>query len=547
MEEILSIIIPVILLAISIWYFNYRKPKSDTNKPTNVTDSQKPKEEGKPEDKPEEKPKESEKEEDKPKEEEKEKEEKEYPPYSQDGFIKAVYDFSDAMDRPIALGGEVYNYLYDLFHEARTQYLGKVSVNGIPTIYKKENFPTIYDYYGEKGDEWSAFKTLIGWLFALALAELRPQSRDALFKLGYEYGGYNKYSDIYGYKFEYDPNVARMAASALYAAMRGTLSYNWSELRKDLAGLINDESLEDIKESDSLLFGEYDFYVDLREFMPTAPGPYAPNYKRRPDETYPNEEKTDDKNLQMDRDIHEFIVENCNLGNNVFNNRVVQAIADKEGDLNHLFGEDRQYKDYKFHAVFGPSTIGITISPDGNIAKLCKLCQYISSYQRDVLQSADVTPKQYGRLRPGCSWEKEATPHSDTDDRWNALCNFEIEDNDGCPTGYYNRDNEWVYPDEIKSEKEFVKYFQKRLYANSYPSGHSAGIYGVALTLIKLMPYKADLILRAANAFAVSRTIARYHWTSDTINGRILGAIANALCGSVEEYNELMDICRKEL
>ena len=109
------------------------------------------------------------------------------------------------------------------------------------------------------------------------------------------------------------------------------------------------------------------------------------------------------------------------------------------------------------------------------------------------------------------------------------MCDFEIEDNDGCPTGYYDKSGEWVYPDKVKSEKDFVKYYQKKLYANSYPSGHSSSIEGVAMLLIELMPDRADLILRAANDFALSRTIARYHWTSDTINGRVLGSIAGAL------------------
>ena len=55
----------------------------------------------------------------------------------------------------------------------------------------------------------------------MALSEIKPICRLSLFKTGYELGGYNKYSNIYGYKFKYDPNVLRISASAMYAALKG--------------------------------------------------------------------------------------------------------------------------------------------------------------------------------------------------------------------------------------------------------------------------------------------------------------------------------------
>lgn len=536
MDTVLLVLIPVAVIVFGIWYFCFRK-KEKSDSPEQVVTTQEPQ-----------KPKEEEKPKGEPKEEPKEKEKpsnQEISPYSQDAFEQAVRDFSNVIVTSISVGGDIWNYLYDLFNEARTQYCGKTSVMGLPALYKIENFPYVMNYYNDKGDEASAFRTFIGWLFALALAELKPQNRTELFKYGYEYGGYSSASNIFGYKFEYDPNVARMVASALYAAMKGILTYNWDEMRKYLGGIVYDESLKDIKESDSMQFGIYDFYIDFMEFMPTAPGPYAPGYKKRTTVTYPMEEKTDDGNLYIDKLIHERIVSNYNLDNKEFHKRTVQAIADKEADLNHLFGEDGVYDKEYFHAVFGKETIGETISPDSTVALLCNYCLYISSYSRDVLQ--DKKTKQYGRLRPGCSWEKEAAPHSTTDDRWNALVDFDIEDNDGCPTGYYDKNGKWVYPDEIDSPEEYKEYYQSHLYANSYPSGHSAGIQGVAMTLMRLLPHSADLILKAANQFAINRTVARYHWTSDTINGRIVGAATNAVCGAVEEYQELIEKCKEEL
>lgn len=446
-------------------------------------------------------------------------------------------------------GSTIYNYLVDIYQEAYEQFYKGKSLNKIPSLYKEELFPNVINFYGDAGTEEQGFKTFVGWLFALTLIELKPTKRVQILKTGYEYGGYDRYSNIYGYKFKADPNVARIVAADLYAALKGVKNPDTDTMREEVGGTVFTDSLEDIKENDSFqnLFDEDDFYIDLREFMPTAPGPYAPGYKTRPDVSYPNEPKDEYNNNLVDRNIHEFIVEHYNLDNPEYEQATVQAIADKESDSNHLFGPDREAAGYHFHAVYGNETIGREISPDGAVANLTYYVKYISSYTRDILLTTETKPKQYGRLRPGCSWEKEATPNSSDDPRRNALCHFPIEDNDGCPTGYYNKEGEWIYPNEIKSEKEFVKYFQKRLYANSYPSGHSSAIQGLSMVLVELMPEIADKIMKATNQFAINRTIARYHWTSDTINGRVLGSAGNALCHAVTEFKDRFNDAKEEL
>ena len=77
--------------------------------------------------------------------------------------------------------------------------------------------------------------------------------------------------------------------------------------------------------------------------------------------------------------------------------------------------------------------------------------------------------------------------------------------------------------------------------ANSYPSGHSSGMWCGALTLIELMPNKADLIMKSANQYAVNRTIARWHWTSDTINGRVLGSAGNSIAHAASDYDDRLN------
>ena len=67
------------------------------------------------------------------------------------------------------------------------------------------------------------------------------------------------------------------------------------------------------------------------------------------------------------------------------------------------------------------------------------------------------------------------------------------------------------------------------------------------MMLTEAMPDRADLIMRAANQFAVNRTITRYHWTSDTIYGRVIGSVANAMCHATADYDILLKAVKKEL
>ena len=99
----------------------------------------------------------------------------------------------------------------------------------------------------------------------------------------------------------------------------------------------------------------------------------------------------------------------------------------------------------------------------------------------------------------------------------------------------------------IHNPEEFEEYQKTHLYANSYPSGHSSGMFCAAMLLMELLPNKADLILKEANQFAVNRNICRYHWTSDTINGRVLGSATNAICHAASDYYDMLNKIKKEL
>lgn len=464
-----------------------------------------------------------------------------------DEFTTILDAFRSEAD--VKVGSETYNYLKKIYCEAKAQYYGETSANGIPALYKEANFPNIYNFYGDNGDETSSFKCFAGWLFSLVLSELKPNRRVYIFKIGYEMGGYDRYSNIYGYKFKCDPNVARLVASSLYVSMRGLKKPNVDSMRKEIGGSKYNNTLYDLRKTDKESVGDDDFYTDFRQFMPTAPGPYAPGYSSRPDVTYPNEKKDEKSNLLVDREIHEMVVKDYNLDEAKFYEKVVQAIADEEACTYHLFGDNVTVDNYKFHPVFGVDTIGRRFNGYGKMADFAFDSLKASSSSRTILQSKDVFPKQYGRLRPGCSWSQEGVKNSATDDRRNALCDIDIEDNDGCKDssqfGYYTSKNQWVYTQA--EEDAFCEAQKNSLYANSYPSGHSSGIQGAGMVLMELMPELSDKILRALNQFAVNRTIARYHWNSDTVNGRVLGGATNAVAHAASDYDARLEEARKEL
>ena len=141
-----------------------------------------------------------------------------------------------------------------------------------------------------------------------------------------------------------------------------------------------------------------------------------------------------------------------------------------------------------------------------------------------------------------------------TDDRVNVLTSFVIEDNDGhkasydvgdIEVSYYDENGNWTNAD-VQSAEQYENMTKDLLFANSYPSGHASGIWSAAMAMIELYPQKADLIMRAANDFAVSRTVSRFHWNSDVIQGKVVGSIMNPVCHAASDYNILLETARKE-
>ena len=467
-----------------------------------------------------------------------------------DALLNSVLDKSFSGIVNVQKNSKTYLHLLELAEEAVSQAAGKTK-HGLPLLYQEKNFPTEYNYYtGSQTNIAATYKTIIGWLAAMQLSELCPAKRNALYKAGYEAGGYNMKSNIYGYHFMTDPNVARLVASAVYAAMHSSATdtetmrseVGGSKYTRTLAALFDDEPRVNVTDDA--------FYVDLRRFMASAPGPYAPGYTDRSalNPTF-SDDKASNGCLNTDMAIFYTVFEQRNLPDE----RTLQAVADKDGDTHHLFGSDKHDIGgmYDFTAVFGAKTIGEFIEPDGKIASFIELVQNAGSSARGILQHANpsVGATEYGRLRPGCSEQQECVRRSFSDDRLNVLASFLIEDNDGnketyeedgIEVFYYDENGEWTN-DVVQTEEEYEDMVKDLLYANSYPSGHASGIWSAAMTLIEIYPKKADLIMRAANDFALSRVISRYHWNSDVIQGKVIGSIMNPVCHAASDYFTLLE------
>jgi hypothetical protein len=326
-------------------------------------------------------------------------------------------------------------------------------------------------------------------------------------------------------------------------------------MREELGGTTYNMTLEEILDHYARVeVGDNDFYIDFRKFMNSAPGPYAPGYKDRSgiNPTFPDQ-KASNGCLQVDMDLYNKIIVNNNLDEQT----AVQATADEEADNHHVFGTDKRNVagKYNFNAVFGETTLGEVLDPDSSLANFFSLVLSVGSSSRGVLQhsNSSLGHYEYGRLRPGCSEQREAQRKSYTDDRYNVLACFDIEDNDGAKETYYDGSGvKKPYYDEngnwtnakIQSKEDYENQSKDLLWANSYPSGHSSGMWCGALALMEIIPEKADLIMRAANSFAVNRTVARYHWNSDTIQGRVLGSATNAICHATSDYDDKVKVSR---
>lgn len=387
----------------------------------------------------------------------------------------------------------------------------------VPT-FSKDSFPVVYDYYGTKDNELLAGAQGYAWIVGMILSELVPAKRNELMQMAYDYLIKGREQPTYGYTFETDPNIARMLGAVVYAINRDASII--PELRKEVGG-----SMVTYKNDISEL------YIDCTKFMPTAPPPFINGYENRPKGTPVDADNT----ASMDEQINDYVAQYYNLDTKDAEKKrqTIQAIANKEYHKQHLFGKDRTVTDKVYgtmtiHPVFGKHNLGVEIPDDGAIANLVYDMGKICSATRISLLN-----QEYGRKRPGMG---DTDGSMNTDERHRALVNYPIEEGDGHTTGYYDKGGYYV-DGNGNYIGDYVTFYQGQLYANSYPSGHSAFIMGVGMLLMEVMPDKADLILKALIEFANGRIICRYHNQSDVIHGLVIGSMMIPVLHATTNYD----------
>lgn len=81
----------------------------------------------------------------------------------------------------------------------------------------------------------------------------------------------------------------------------------------------------------------------------------------------------------------------------------------------------------------------------------------------------------------------------------------------------------------------------------SYPSGHSAVGWGLALVLSEASPDQANAILARGRAFGQSRIVCNVHWQSDVLEGQMVASAVVARLHAEAAFRSDMDAARAEL
>jgi len=81
----------------------------------------------------------------------------------------------------------------------------------------------------------------------------------------------------------------------------------------------------------------------------------------------------------------------------------------------------------------------------------------------------------------------------------------------------------------------------------SYPSGHTAVGWGLALVLTQVSPERTDAILARGRAFGESRLVCNVHWYSDVLSGRMVAAATVARLNSNKDFLTAVEAARREV
>lgn len=109
---------------------------------------------------------------------------------------------------------------------------------------------------------------------------------------------------------------------------------------------------------------------------------------------------------------------------------------------------------------------------------------------------------------------------------------------------YYKRPRPFMVNKEPTCTPDDEKYLVNN---GSYPSGHSAFGWTLALLLSELSPEHANALLARGRAFGESRNVCNVHWRSDVVEGRYIATGMVAVLHSDATFRADMEAAKAEI
>lgn len=503
------------------------------------------------------------------------------------GFPNLIEEFNLVLERygfnAVFEGTETWSYLKEMYDAA----LDEWNTNAHDFLSGK-TYPEVYDYHGDNDSYEKNSLTLnamTSWLMAMCLTEIVPlysesyNSQTALFRKAFDLGGGITVALYDEYTVKGDPMIVRLAAGCVYATIRGTKTFSYIDLlREELGGVpINGSSWEDLGYANTMLTDDLGrrgymmqnlgYLVNTQVFLPNAPGPRIegttvcelpepwedgqPSWQYHPatgnylaDEAI-NRHMVDHWNMMAQTPLSEWVSYSDEK-----KDRLINAAATVTCTYNYMFGAPKPVslvlEDNRLPVVDGypryvfEEDADSNLVIDGPFSDLAGIYRYNADgnetteemFLKTVLDIADncrfpTQDPNYGRCRPGCKPTREggelgSTHGAAENEIYNISIASMVADNN-------------AQKEKIAGEDGWAADSPR-----SYVSGHSAQIITMALMLGQMSPDKMQYYMRRAYEYSVNRSIARFHWNSDCILGRLYGTmilpILNAMNGLHNGY-----------
>lgn len=520
-----------------------------------------------------------------------------------------IYDFDELIDKfnkiilennkkVIIKNSSTYLYLRKMFDTAVNEFN-----NNSHNLFNSNIFNEVYQYRGNNNkfeNNGTSLNILCSWILAMALSEILPTSgsitniQTQFFKFAYDLCGGRNIPLYDGYTLKSDPMILRYVAGAIYAIVRSKYSFEYIDnLRGELGGSYIPASIWSelqYSSSDFKSIKYLGYIVNSDLIIPSAPGPYTNdcNSNNRPKPWNEGQDKSQfyfgdfendwyNGNYKVDVEIDKYVTENYNMGSDTFDSNkgygmwetydknkkltILHAVTMPWATDHYFFGSRRvkfngvSYNDtYKFWRYnFVSTNENVTDNNDvfeisGPFAqfenKLFTPNYGVTStleFIDNIMELADNSRyptyhTEYGRRRPLGG----VTPGTCRGGEIN-----------GHPlNGILNGTLGALFAD---SEARYNKYMNCDDFPHdgprTYPSGHAAMTWTMAMVLGQMDPDNIVNYMTEAYKVGVGRTIARFHWNSDTLYGRLFATfilpIINAMNG--KDFQTQFNNCKKIL